>query len=812
MSTLPIFQTIELPFEPVNKTSIANWVEKINELEKTKVISPQVFNNKIVIEFANPQSIKKAVILAKEEGIVLLTNTQQLPITGMSCASCASSVASMVNELPGVIEASVNYASHSATIESVAGTLKNEAIKKAIQAIGYDVVIEENEAKVEEVLLEQKSTHLSVLKKNTFWASLFAFPIMVLSMFFMDFPKANYIMFVLSLPVLAVFGKQFYINAFNQAKHGKANMDTLVALSTGIAFVFSAFNTFYPAFWHNRGLHPHVYFEAATVIIAFILIGKYLEEKAKDNTASAVQKLMGLRPKTVTKVFEDGSRKKVSIQSIVIGDTLVALSGENIAVDGFVLEGNSYIDESSITGEPIPVFKEKNHKVFSGSINQKGTFTYVAEKVGSDSLLGQIIETVKQSQNAALNSPAQKMADKIAGIFVPTVIVLAILAFVVWLIFGGENAFSWGFQAFITVLIIACPCALGLATPTAIMVGVGKGAENGILVKNAQSLEIAGKITTLVLDKTGTITSGQPKVVEVFYEENSDKNTVLAALYTIESSSEHPLAAAILEWLELQNFSRQNNSNVVIEIGKGIYTQLGEITYSVGSPVYIESIVPNFSNNLKTFILTHQKNGATVVLLANQNTVLSAISISDTIKHNAKEVIANLTQMGIEVHMLTGDNQNAAEFMANKVGIQHIAAGVLPNQKSRYIQSLQQKGKVVGMVGDGINDSEALAVADISIAMGKGADIAMDVAMMTIISSDLNRLPLAIKLSQATSKTINQNLFWAFIYNIIGIPLAAGVLYPINGFLINPMIAGAAMALSSVSVVANSLRLKWIKI
>jgi len=803
---------MRIPFESNSEKVISKWLDSIKNSEKIKVLDFDNNTSYLSLEYTDNLTIKSLIEFAQKEGIKLKTQIQNLPITGMSCAACAGSVASMVNELPEVISAKVNYASQTAEIKSIYGALKNEDIKLAVQSIGYDVIIEDNEDEVDALIIEKKNLQLVQLKKNTIWASIFAFPVMVLGMFFMDMPYVNYILLVLSLPVVLIFGKQFYINAFKQAKHGQANMDTLVALSTGIAFLFSIFNTFYPTFWHNRGLHPHVYYEAATVIIAFILIGKFLEERAKDSTANAVEKLMGLRPNEVTKIFEDGTRMKVPISTVSIGDVLVALPGENIAVDGKVIEGSSYIDESSITGEPIPVFKENSAAVFSGSINQKGSFTYVAEKVGSDSLLGQIIATVKQSQSAVLHSPAQKLADKIASIFVPTVIVLALVAFGIWLVFGGGNSFSWGFQAFITVLIIACPCALGLAIPTAIMVGVGKGAQNGILVKNAKSLEIAGKLNTIVLDKTGTITSGQPKVVAVLFEENFDKNDALEALWAIESNSEHPLATAILEWLKPQSIKQKHLNNVVIEVGKGVNAKIGENTFYIGSPKYIYSLSLHTSNEIKAFTNEHEKNGATVVLLASQNGLIGAISISDTIKENTKEAITMLVQMGIQVHMLTGDNLNAAQFIADKVGIQHVKAGVLPNEKSEYIKSLQQKGNVVGMVGDGINDSEALAIADISVAMGKGADIAMDVAMMTIISSDLKRLPLAVKLSKATTKTINQNLFWAFVYNIIGIPIAAGILYPFNGFLIDPMIAGGAMALSSVSVVSNSLRLKWIKI
>ena len=624
-------------------------------------------------------------------------------------------------------------------------------------------------------------------------------------MFFMDMPYANLIMWLFSTPVLLWLGKDFFINAWKQAKHRSANMDTLVALSTGIAYLFSVFNMLFADFWHQRGLHAHVYFEAAAVIIAFILLGKQLEERAKGNTSSAIKKLIGLQPKTVTVIEADGTERQKSIDDVSAGEIILVKQGEKIAVDGMVVSGNSYVDESMLSGEPVPVLKKENEKVFAGTINQKGSFQFKAVKVGKETMLAQIIKMVQDAQGS--KAPVQKLVDKIAGIFVPIVIGIAILTLVLWLVLGGDSGLVHGLLAAVTVLVIACPCALGLATPTAIMVGVGKGAENGILIKDAESLELAKKVTAIVLDKTGTITEGKPEVTGIKWLNEND--TEKQILHSIEKQSEHPLAEAVVNHLDGVATAALSNFDCIT--GEGAKADYNNETFFVGNKKLLAENNISIAEKLQLKADEWAKQSKTVIWFSDSKQALSVVAISDKIKETSVAAIKEMQGMGIDLYMLTGDNEATAKAIVQQTGIKHYKAEVLPRYKADFVKELQQQGKVVAMVGDGINDSTALATAEVSIAMGKGSDIAMDVAKMTIISSDLTKIPQAIRLSKQTVATIKQNLFWAFIYNLIGIPIAAGILYPINGFLLNPMIAGAAMALSSVSVVSNSLRLKWKK-
>ncbi|WP_165041405.1 heavy metal translocating P-type ATPase [Dysgonomonas sp. ZJ709] len=732
------------------------------------------------------------------------TTKKTFPVLKMTCASCAAHIENTLKNQSGVVNASVNFATTNATIEFGSET-NAEELRKAVQNAGYDIITDENESDPDQ-LEKLRNARFKELKKKTLWAVILSLPIVAIGMVFMDMPYANYIMWALSTPVLFWFGKDFFINAFKQARHGSANMDTLVALSTGVAYLFSVFNTLLPHFWHERGLHAHVYFEAAAVIIAFISIGKLLEEKAKGNTSSAIKKLMGLQPKTVTIIQKDGIEIQMPIEKVNKGDIILVKPGEKIAVDGVVINGTSYIDESMLSGEPIAVLKEKGTKVFAGTINQKGSFQFEAEKVGSETMLSQIIKMVQDAQGS--KAPVQKLVDKIAGIFVPIVIGIALLSFAVWLIFGGENAFTQALLALVTVLVIACPCALGLATPTAIMVGMGKGAENGILIKDAESLELSKKINAVVLDKTGTITEGKPQLTDIVWLNEDDSHANV--LISLEKQSEHPLAEAVVN--HYNNIQAVAVSHFESVTGKGAKAVIDGQTYLAGNTKLLNENNITINNHLSTKAAEYSTQAKTVIWFANEKEALAVIAISDKIKATSKDAVLNLQKQGIEVYMLTGDNEATAKAISDEVGIKHHKAEVLPHQKEEFVKQLQAEGKIVAMVGDGINDSAALARADVSIAMGKGSDIAMDVAKMTIISSDLNKIPIAIKLSKQTVATIRQNLFWAFIYNIIGIPIAAGLLYPINGFLLNPMIAGAAMALSSVSVVTNSLRLKWKKL
>ncbi|MEO8822493.1 MAG: heavy metal translocating P-type ATPase [Ginsengibacter sp.] len=739
----------------------------------------------------------------------VITIKKTFPVTGMSCASCAASVETTLKEEPGVIKAAVNYANSSVSVEYASEVADIQHFKKSVQSSGYDLIIEDNETVTDE-LEKQKKTYYQQLRKRTILSIIFSFPIVLMGMVFMNLPYANFIMWALATPVVFIFGKQFYISAWKQARHRSVNMDTLVALSTGIAYLFSVFNTLYPQFWTSRGLEAHVYFEAAAVIISFILLGKMMEEKAKSNTSSAIKKLIGLQPKTVLKINNDGTEEVIKISEVNIGDQLLVKPGDKIPVDGTVISGNSFVDESMISGEPIPLEKGKDAGVFAGTINQKGSFVFEATKVGSDTLLAHIIKMVEEAQGS--KAPVQKLADKIAGIFVPVVMGIAIFSFVIWLIFGGANGLTYGLLAMITVLVIACPCALGLATPTAIMVGVGKGAENGILIKDAESLEQAKNINAIILDKTGTITEGKPKVVEMVWKKDEKIEELSSLLFSLESQSEHPLADAISQYFQSINIQKINSHNFESLTGSGVSAIFNNKKYFAGSYKLMQEKQIFIPDELKIKTEIWLKDSFTVIWFSDEKNALAAVAIADKIKPTSKEAILQLQQMGIEVYMITGDNEKTAAAVSRNVGIKNFKAEVLPDAKADFVKELQQQGKKVAMVGDGINDSQALALADVSIAMGKGTDIAMDVAKMTLISSDLNHIPKAIQLSKQTVKVIHENLFWAFIYNIIGIPIAAGILFPFTGFLLNPMIAGAAMALSSVSVVSNSLRLRFIKL
>ncbi|MDH5398118.1 MAG: heavy metal translocating P-type ATPase [Cyclobacteriaceae bacterium] len=733
------------------------------------------------------------------------TVKKNYPVLGMSCAGCASSVENTLNAHEGVNLAKVNFANGMLSVEYAPGATTPDNLKAALLDIGFDLDIAEEEARErkEKALAEKVNT----LKRNTISAGLLSLPIVAIGMFFPELPGGNFIMGILATPVLFRFGKQFYINAWKQARHKSANMDTLVALSTSIAFIYSLFNTLLPEVITQAGLEAHVYYEAAAVIITFILVGRYLEERAKTGTATAIKKLIGLQPNTVLRI-NNAKEETISIHEVIKGDVLLVRPGDKIPVDGKVISGSSYVDESMITGEPVAVEKRADSSVYAGTINQKGSFKLHAEKVGSETALAQIIRTVEEAQGS--KAPVQKLVDKIAGIFVPVVIGISILSFGVWMVFGGEHALTHAILAMVTVLVISCPCALGLATPTAIMVGIGRGAEQGILIKDAESLEQAKKIDAIILDKTGTITEGKPAVVKTIWI--NDNNTDLTGiLYSLESRSEHPLASAITESLKSQSPEMPEPEHFESLTGEGVKGTFGGDEYFVGSLRLVKKLdvgIPeNISENIEESVLAAN----TIVYFASRKNLLAVFCIADPIKETSAQAIRDLQQQGIEVMMLTGDAENTAAAVAGQVGIKQYRAQALPEDKAAFIKTLQEQGKTVAMVGDGINDSTALAQANVSIAMGKGSEIAIDVAMMTIISSDLTKIAQAIRLSKRTVATINQNLFWAFIYNIIGIPLAAGILYPFTGFLLNPMIAGAAMAMSSVSVVGNSLLLKIIR-
>ena len=724
------------------------------------------------------------------------------PVLEMSCASCAVNIEKHVEKLRGVESVSVNFASNTMQIRFNPAIINSGQLQREVRDIGYDLIIENDNSVQEQQIQEEKK--YQQLKRKTIWAWVTAIPLLLIAMIWMDVKWLRWIQLFLCIPFLAYFGTSFYINAWRQFKHRKANMDTLVALSTIIAFLFSLFNTVYPSFWTRPGLSAHVYYEAAAIIIAFVLLGKLLEARAKSNTSSAIRKLMGLQP-TVAHVIEKGEEKEVAISQLKPDELISVRPGEKIPVDGIVTEGYSFVDESMITGEPVATEKRAGDKVTGGTINQKGAFIMKATAVGADTLLARIVSMVQQAQGS--KAPVQRIVDKVAGIFVPIVLVLSLLTFLIWMIAGGTHYLSYAVLSAVSVLVIACPCALGLATPTALMVGIGKGAEHHILIKDAVALERMRKVDCIVLDKTGTLTQGFPQVTDFMWLNKASKiepSILLAA----EMKSEHPLAEAIVRYLSSRTkpYPIQTFESLT---GKGVCVHINKDSYWVGSRNLLEEKGATVPSENEKEIHNWQSKGESVIFFGRDKQLLALIAIADTLKANAQETIATLQKTGMEVHILTGDAWATAQSIAKQLGISQFKAHVLPDEKEQYIVHLQQQGKTVAMVGDGINDSQALARADVSMAMGKGTDIAMDIAMVTLMTSDLMLLPKAFLLSKKTVRLIYQNLFWASIYNLISIPLAAGILWLTKGILLNPMIASAAMAFSSVSVVLNSLRLKW---
>lgn len=735
---------------------------------------------------------------AVENGIV----SHVYPVVGMHCAACSARIERVLGKQSGVLECSVNLAANNVSLKYDSSVVSIDELAQKVSGMGFQLITTINED-LQTELDEKGEKRYKELRRNAVWSLVLSFPIVLLSMVLLNVPFANEIMALLAATVVFYFGRGFFVNAWKQLKQGSANMDTLVALSIGVAYSFSLFNMIFPEFWLKRGVQPHVYFEASSVIVAFIMLGKMLEEKAKGNTASAIKKLMGLAPKTAMLVGDDGTTREVAIETLQECDVVAVRPGEKVPVDGVVVEGNSYVDESMLSGEAVPVEKTVGSDVFAGTVNQKGAFRFRATKVGNETMLAMIIKMVQDAQGS--KAPIQRIVDKIAGVFVPVIVCIALLAMIVWTVFGGEEGVVHGILAFVSVVIIACPCALGLATPTAIMVGIGKGAENGILIKDAKSLEIAKHVDVVVLDKTGTITEGRPEVVEIVVAQNIDVDNMANVLYSLESKSEHPLAEAIAKHLKDNDAQLVEVENFESVIGCGVKGKVAGLTYFVGNAKWIKSQGVKLEADLEVRANDLEQSAMTVVWIADGARSLAIISIADKVKPEAANAVAQLQEMGVSVYMLTGDNRATAEAVASQVGIENYEASVLPQVKAEFVKQLQEHGHCVAMAGDGINDSAALAQADISVAMGRGSDIAMDIAKITIVKNDLTKIPQAIKLSKRIVRTIHQNLFWAFIYNMIGVPVAAGILFPINGFLLNPMIAGAAMAMSSVSVVTNSL-------
>lgn len=725
------------------------------------------------------------------------------PVEGMTCAGCAASIERHLRKEEGVEEANINFANHTLSLKYKEGVTSFQKIQKSVDDIGYKVRPAEQAAESKKI----REQEYKKLQKKFWVALLFSIPVFVISMTLMGHvPYANFIMLVLSLPVVLYSGNQFYINAWKKLRHGTSNMDTLIALGTGIAFLYSLFVTFFPDLITAGGLEAHVYYESAVVIITLILLGNLLEERAKAKTSGAIEKLLQLQAKTAT-VIREGIEVTVLTEEVAEGDLVLVKPGEKIPVDGTLEKGSSFVDESMMSGEPLQVEKGAGDKVIGGTLNQSGSFVFQATQTGAQTVLSRIIKMVQDAQGS--KAPSQKLADKISSIFVPVVVSIALLSFALWFFLGPSPQFTTAMIVLVSVLIIACPCALGLATPTAITVGIGKGAQQGILIKDAEALEKAAHVNVLFVDKTGTLTEGKPRVTDFIIAQTQEELVVKQAVLAIEKQSEHPLAKAVVKQLEEEGVHiSAEGENFQNRSGFGVVGRVEGISWLLGNRKLMEEgkavLTPELEERA-TQLAAEQK---TVLFAAQQGTVVGLIALQDTIKKEARTAIKELHQLGVHVIMLTGDNKATASYVAKETGIDEFYAEVLPEEKGAHVKQQKEMGKTVAMAGDGINDAPALALADVGIAMSTGTDIAIESAPVTLLHGNISAIAQAIKLSTETSKTIKQNLFWAFVYNIIAIPIAAGALYPIWGYLLDPMIAGAAMAFSSLSVVLNSLRLK----
>lgn len=743
-----------------------------------------------------------------------MSKQKEYIIEGMSCASCAMTIENAVSKIPGVDKASVNLATEIMTVEAN-DSVTPEAIAKVVDGVGYSArprgksVEEELEEKN-----EKKEAHLREMKRNLIVSAIFTVPLLFIAMADMvGIPMPAFlspmqspvsyalIQLALSLPIVWI-GRRFFVDGFKALSKGHPNMDSLVALGTSAAFLYSLYGTYHVLEGHAH-FAMNLYYESAGVILTLITLGKYFEDVSKGKTSMAIQTLVGLAPKMAT-VLRDGQEVEVPVEEVQVGDLIRVKPGEKVPVDGIVTEGNSTVDESMLTGESIPVSKAVGDEVIGASLNKTGSFILKATKIGKDTALSQIIQLVEQAQGS--KAPIAKLADKVSGVFVPIVIALALVSGLAWYFLGQE---SWVFALTITisVLVIACPCALGLATPTAIMVGTGKGAENGILLKSGEALEEANHVNMVVFDKTGTITNGTPVVTDVVTAENTDADTLIRLAASLEVASEHPLGEAIVAKAKEQGAAFDEVTNFEAIPGFGIKGHVGETLVFLGNEKWMrENGLANVEMNDKANHFAEQ--GKTPLYIGYNDAVQGLIVVADTVKESSARAIQTLHEMGIQVAMMTGDHERTAQAIAAEVGIDRVFSEVLPQDKANYVSKLQEEGYIVAMVGDGINDAPALAQAQVGIAIGTGTDVAIESADAVLMKSDLMDVPAMLKLSRATIRNIKENLFWAFAYNVIGIPFAMGVLHLFGGPLLNPMIAGAAMSFSSVSVVLNALRLK----
>lgn len=783
-------------------------IEKgLNKLEGVKQASVNFAVERATVEFddtvLNAEQIGEAVKKLGYDVLKEAAETQNkidLKITGMSCAACAAKIEKRLGKQEGITKAAVNLATEKASVEYVPSKIKTTGVIKLIEDLGYKA--EKAEERSMDREKEQREKEIKRLRVELIASALLSSPLvmaMILTLIHIDiaFFHNEYFQLIVATPVQFIIGFRFYRNSYHALKAKSANMDVLIAMGTTAAYFFSIFNAFFVPMKEGM-MMKELYFEAGAVIITLIILGKYLEAVAKGKTSEAIKKLMGLQAKTA-RIIRNGMEEDIPVEDVEVGDVIVVRPGEKVPVDGKIVEGNSSIDESMLTGESLPVEKKPGDSVIGATINKFGTFKFEATKVGKDTALSQIIKMVEDAQGS--KAPIQKIADQVSGIFVPIVVVIAVVTFLIWYLVVGN--FTAGIVSAVAILVIACPCALGLATPTAIMVGTGKGAENGILIKGGEHLEMAYKLNSVVLDKTGTITKGQPEVTDVLPLGNMDKSELLKLAAISEKSSEHPLGVAIYEKGKADFGAVPDPDKFEAIPGRGVMSVIDEKVIYIGTRKLMREKGIDIEN-LENTITSLEDEGKTAMLMSINNRAEAVLAVADTVKENSKEAIEELVRMGIEVYMITGDNKRTANAIAKQVGIKNVLAEVLPENKAEEVEKLKKQGKIVGMVGDGINDAPALATADIGMAIGTGTDVAIEAADITLMRGDLRSIPTAIRLSKKTMIKIKQNLFWAFIYNIIGIPFAAlGLL--------SPIIAGGAMAFSSVSVVTNSLSLKRFK-
>ena len=745
----------------------------------------------------------------RNAGYKVIVERVTLPIAGMTCASCVSTVERALKNVEGVVSASVNLATERATVEYIPGAVSVADLKGAVGKAGYEVLEAAEEEEAVDWERKARQREMRELKNRFLFSAAIAILVFVgtFQRFFpilSDVPRPTMlvILALLASPVQFWAGWRFYRGAWAEARHLRANMDTLIAVGTSAAYGYSLVATFLPRFF-PEGL-AEVYFDTAVIIIALILLGRWLEARAKGQTSEAIKKLMGLQAKTA-RILRDGQEVDILVEEVRVGDIVLVRPGEKIPVDGMVIEGRSSVDQSAITGESMPVVKKEGDEVIGATINKVGAFKFRAGKVGKDTALAQIIKLVEDAQGS--KAPIQRLADQISGVFVPVVITIALVTFAVWYLFGPEPAFTHALVSFVAVLIIACPCALGLATPTAIMVGTGKGAENAVLIKGGESLETAHKLQVIILDKTGTLTEGEPVVTDILVNGRLTEAELLHLAASAERGSEHPLGEAIVERARERALSLAEPTDFWAIAGHGIRAVIEGKDVLLGNLKLMQDEGISL-DGLREEAVRLSDEGKTPMYMAVDGEAAGIIAVADTLKENSTEAVAELRGLGLEVYMLTGDNLRTAQAIGRELGIDQVLAEVLPQDKAAKVRELQEQGKVVAMVGDGINDAPALAQADVGIAIGTGTDVAMEASDITLMSGDVRGVVTAIALSKATMRTIRWNLFWAFAYNTAGIPVAAGVLYPFFGILLNPAIAAGAMAFSSVLVVTNSLRLR----